>query len=81
VVAELAPVQVVVVPVRDPVALLLKIKSVIALHRPGQVPLLAAAEDLRAAAETTREPAATEVVAAWAAAGTAAVAAVAAAPE
>jgi len=43
-----------------------KTKSVTAAHRPDLVPLLEAAEDLVAAvAETTREPAATEVVIAW----------------
>jgi hypothetical protein len=67
VVAELAPVQVVAVPVRDLVALPPKNKWAIALHRPGQVPRLVRVEDLAAAAETTREPAATEAVAAWAA--------------
>ena len=39
-------------------------KSAIAAHRRGLVPLLAA-EDLAAAAETTREPAAAEAVIAW----------------
>jgi hypothetical protein len=58
----------VAVPVRDPVALLPKTKSVTAAHHPGQVPRLAAVEDLAAAAETTHEPAATEAATAWAAA-------------
>jgi hypothetical protein len=61
--------QVVAVPVRDPVALLAKSKSVTAAHHPGQAPVPKRVEDLAAAAaETTRDPAATEVVAAWAAA-------------
>ena len=50
----------------------LRTKSVIAAHRPDQVPLLAAEEDLAAGAETTREPAAAEAAIAWAAADTAA---------
>jgi hypothetical protein len=65
---ELERVPVVAVPVRDPVALLPKTKSVTAAHHPGQVPRLAAVEDLAAAAETTREPAVIEAVTAWAAA-------------
>jgi hypothetical protein len=61
--------QVVAVPVRDPVALLPKSKSVTAAHHPGLAPVPKRVEDLAAAAaETTRDPAATEVVAAWAAA-------------
>jgi hypothetical protein len=46
----------------------LRTKSVIAVHHRGRVPLLAAAEDLAAAAETTRDPAATEAATAWVAA-------------
>jgi hypothetical protein len=42
-------------------------KSVTAVHRRGLVPLLGA-EDLAVAAETTREPAATEAAGAWEAA-------------
>src|SRR5262249_5928708 len=53
-----------------------KIKLVTAAHRHGQVPRLAAEEDLAAAAGTMRAPAATEVVAAWVAAVTAAAVAV-----
>jgi hypothetical protein len=45
-------------------AVLLRTKSVIAAHRRGLVPVLAA-EDLAGAVETTREPAAVEGVAAW----------------
>ena len=46
-------------------------KSVIAVHHRGRVPLLAAVEDLAAAAaETMRDPAATEAGIAWAAAVT-----------
>jgi hypothetical protein len=56
-------------------AVALRTKSVIAAHHPDQVPLLAVAEDLAAAvAETTREPAAAEVVIAWEAADTVAAA-------
>jgi hypothetical protein len=68
---ELEHGPVVVVPVqghpRAKLAVLaLRIKSVTAAHRRDLVPLLEAAEDLVAAvAETTREPAATEVVIAW----------------
>jgi hypothetical protein len=52
-------------------AVALRTKSGIAAHHPDQVPLLAVAEDLAAAvAETTREPAAAEVVIAWEAADT-----------
>jgi hypothetical protein len=65
---ELARGQVEAVPERDPVALLAKNKSVTAAHHPGQVPVPKRVEDLAAAAETTREPAATEAAAAWAAA-------------
>jgi hypothetical protein len=49
-------------------AVALRTKSVIAAHHPDQVPLLAVEEDLAAAAETTREPAAAEAAKAWAAA-------------
>jgi hypothetical protein len=45
-----------------------KTRSAIAAHPHGLVPLLAGAEDLAAAAETTRDPAATEAGIAWAAA-------------
>jgi hypothetical protein len=69
VVAELAPVRV-VVPARDPVAVPLRSKSVTAPHRRGLVPVLKRVEDLAVAAETTREPAATEAAAAWAVAVT-----------
>jgi hypothetical protein len=52
----------------DPAVVALKIKLATAAHHPDLVPLLAAEEDLAAAvAETTREPAATEAVIAWAA--------------
>jgi hypothetical protein len=51
---------------RAQLAVALKTKSVTAAHRPDLVPLLAAGEDLAAAAaETTREPAAAEAVIAW----------------
>jgi hypothetical protein len=43
----------------------LRTKSVTAAHPHDLVPLLEAAEDLAAVAETTREPAAAEVVIAW----------------
>ena len=47
----------------------LRIKSATAARRPGQVPLLAAEEDLAAVvAEITHGPAATEAATAWAAA-------------
>jgi hypothetical protein len=49
------------------VAVALKIKSVTTAHRRGLVPV-PAAEDLVAAAETTREPAAAEAAKAWEAA-------------
>jgi hypothetical protein len=63
-------------------AVALRTKSVIAAHHPDQVPLLAVEEDLAAAvAETTREPAAAEVVIAWEAADTVAVVAEAAVTE
>jgi len=80
-VREPETVQVEAVPVRSHLrarlAVLLRIKSVIALHHRGRVPLLAAVEDLAAVVETTRDPAATEAATAWAAAVTA----VAVAPE
>jgi hypothetical protein len=60
-----------------PVAVRLKTKSAIATHPRGLRPLLAAEEDLAAAAEIMPEPAATEAAVAWAAAVTA----VAVAPE
>jgi hypothetical protein len=47
-------------------------KLVTAPHPRGPVPLLAVEEDLAAAAETTREPAATEAAAVWVAVATAA---------
>jgi hypothetical protein len=51
------------------VAARLRTRSVIAARRPGQVPLLAAEEDLAAVvAEITHGPAATEAAKAWAAA-------------
>src|SRR5262249_22771282 len=53
-----------------------KIKLVTAAHRHGQVPRLAAEEDLAAGAGTMGAPAAKEVVAAWVAAVTAAAVAV-----
>jgi hypothetical protein len=79
-------VQVEAVPVQGhrPVllAVALRIKSVIAAHPRGQVPLLAVEEDLEAAAaETTRVPAAAEAVIAWAAAVTVAAEAEAAVTE
>jgi hypothetical protein len=46
------------------VAVALRTRSVTAAHRRGLVPVLTA-EDLAAAAETTREPAAAEAVIAW----------------
>jgi hypothetical protein len=61
-------VRVAAVPELVRVAVPLKTKSVIAARRLDQVPLLEAAVDLAAAAETTRAPAATEAAAAWAAA-------------
>jgi hypothetical protein len=65
---ELAQVEVELVPVpgqpRAQLAVALKIKSVTAAHR-RDLPLLVAV-GLAAAAETTREPAATEAVVAWA---------------
>jgi hypothetical protein len=68
VVVELAPGRVEVARRLGPVAVAPRTKSVTAAHHPDLVPLLAAEEDLAAAvAETTREPAATEAVIAWAA--------------
>jgi len=61
----------------DQVAVPLRIKSVIAVHHRGRVPLLAAVEDLAAVAEIMHAQAATEAARVWAAAVTA----VAAAPE
>jgi hypothetical protein len=55
-----------VVPELDPVAVPLRIKSAIAARHRGLVPVPKRVEDLAAAAETTREQAATEVAAAWA---------------
>jgi len=52
----------------DRLAVPLRIKSVTALHHHGLAPV-PAVEDLAAVVETTREPAAPEVVIAWAAAG------------
>ena len=61
---------------RARLAVALRTKSVIAAHRPDQVPLLEAEEDLAVAVvETTREPAVAEAVIAWEAAVTVAVAA------
>ena len=88
-VEELELVQVVVVPEHGRVAAPVpnlrrgqlearrRTRSATEAHHRGQVPLLAAEEDLAAAAETTRDPAATEAATAWAAAVTA----VAVAPE
>jgi len=52
----------------DRLAVPLRTKSVTALHHHGLAPV-PAVEDLAAVVETTREPAAPEVVAAWEAAG------------
>ena len=60
--------QVVAVPERDPVAVLVRTRSVIAAHHRDQVPV-PRVEDLRAAAETMHAPAAAEAEKAWAAAG------------
>ncbi len=46
-------------------AVALRTRSVTAAHRRGLVPLLGAEDLAAAAAETTREPAATEAVIAW----------------
>jgi hypothetical protein len=69
---ELVRVEAVAVPshLRAPLAVALRTKSVIAAHRPDLAPLLEAAVDLVAVAETTREPAAAEAVIAWAVADT-----------
>jgi hypothetical protein len=73
-VREPETVQVEAAPVRSHLrarlAVPLRTKSVIAVHHRGRVPLLAAAEDLAAVVETTRDPAATEAGIAWAAAVT-----------
>ena len=62
-------VQVEAVPVRSHLrarlAVLLRTKSVIAVHHRGRVPLLAAVEDLAAVAEIMRAQAAAEAVTAW----------------
>jgi hypothetical protein len=73
-VLELVRVEAVPVPGHPRARLVLPLgtKSVTAPHRPG-LPLLAA-EDLAAAAETTREPAAAEAATAWEVADLAAVA-------
>ena len=55
------------VPERDPVAVLLRTKSVTAAHHRGLVPA-PRVEDSAAAAETTRVPVAAEVGTAWEAA-------------
>jgi hypothetical protein len=65
---ELARGQVEAVPERDPLAVPPKIKLVIAVRRRDLVPRLVAVEDLAAAVETTRDPAATEAATAWVAA-------------
>jgi hypothetical protein len=67
VVAELGPVQVVVGPEHEQVEAQRRTRSATAAHHHGQVPV-PRVEDLRAVVETTREPAATEVEKAWAAA-------------
>jgi hypothetical protein len=66
--AELEPVQVVAAPEHDPAAVLLETKSGTAPHPRGLAPVRAAEEDLAAAVETMREPAAAEAATAWAAA-------------
>jgi hypothetical protein len=80
--AELELVQVVVVPEHGRVAAPVpnlrrgqlearrRTRSATEAHHRGQVPLLAAVEDLAAGVETTRDPAATEAGIAWAAAVT-----------
>jgi hypothetical protein len=73
---ELARGQVEGVLERDPVAVLLRTKSVTAAHHRGLVPA-PRVEDSAAAAETTRVPAAAEVGTAWEAAATAVVVVVA----
>ena len=62
------------VPGRDPVAVLLRTRSVIAAHPHGLAHRVV--EDSAGAAETTREPAVTEAAVAWAAAVIAVVVAV-----
>jgi hypothetical protein len=80
-VREPETVQVEAVPVRSHLrarlAVPLRTKSVIVLHRRGRVPLLAAVEDLAAVAEIMRAQAATEAVKAWEGAAVTAVAAAA----
>ena len=80
-VAELERVRAGGAPERGPVAVPLRTKSVIAVHHRGLPLLLVAAVDLVAAAQTMREPAATEAVIAWEAADIVAVAAAAAVTE
>ena len=79
-VREPETVQVEAVPVRSHLrarlAVLLRTKSVIAVHHRGRVPLLAAVEDLAAVAEIMPAQVATEAVTAWEAAATVAVVAV-----
>ena len=67
VVAVLEHVLAAAVPERDPVAVLLRTRSVIAAHHRGLVPALRV-EDSAAVAETTLEPVAAEAAIAWAAA-------------
>ena len=64
---ELVQVEAVLVQGHRPaqLAVALRTKSVIAAHRPDLAPLLEAAVDLAAVAETTLEPAAAEAVIAW----------------
>jgi hypothetical protein len=80
-VAELERVRAGGAPERGPVAVPLRTKSVIAVHHRGLPLLLAAVVDLVAAAQTMREPAATEAVIAWEAADIVAVAAAGAVTE
>ena len=75
VVAVLEHVLAAAVPERDPVAVLLRTRSVIAAHHRDRV-LARRVEDSAVAAETTREPAVTEAAVAWAAAVIAVVAVV-----
>jgi hypothetical protein len=79
--AELELVQVVAELELVRAAVALRTKSVTAPHRPDLAPLLEAAVDLVAVAETMREPAATEAVIAWEVADIVAVAAAAAVTE
>jgi hypothetical protein len=65
---QLARGQVEAVPERDPVAVPPRIKLVIAVRHRDLVPRLVAVEDLAAAVETTRDPAAIEAATAWVAA-------------